>query len=767
MTTEILDPKSGDGHGTTTATATAATASSSSSSSIPPPPPPPAQVKKTRSRWTPDLAAGADIETLFSSFSLQTKADILAANRETSDPSESKLLGSLPYTLQGLGSTTLPFASAGTISLPNTLSLPAVSILHMLVEPALLYKSLASFVDSPGGLVGQAFRRAIEHELRGYLALTVQIDEQIRKELEAENMIDLEKKKKTPQGWSLGGVTLKKCVYWLREPTLILRLIADMVENSKNENGVRLLNVLHSYTAHGDPFVAEYVINLLDHVSRPFYEFVQEWLYTGDFRDPYNEFFVKKGSDQDSLWEGKYYLDRVQMPSFMTEQVVSKIFQTGKSLDFIRWACNEGDWVDNNGRELSQAFHYGEADTASMERAIDVAYNGTVTHLRLLLTTKFKFLDHLQAMKKYLLLGQGDFVAMLMELLAPSLERPANTLYRHNLTSILETAVRGSNAQYSGADVLRNLDARMLELSHGEIGWDVFTLEYKVASPLDVIFNSYSTRQYLKIFNFLWRLKRVGFVLDLAWRRSITGARGILSSHDSKNVDKFAGSDWKTARAGCAEMIHFICQLEYYILYEVIESSWSTLQAELGKPELTLDQLIKLHARFLANITHKGLLSSKSSKSSAAAAAAKHRHEDDNITHDDDKDDDLMVHQLHEILKIMISFAEAMNQLYDYSVEQYSVMISSTGQVGTDDDHDRGNERHVIQDRVRNIKSKFRDSLQKLLTGLSTQPDTEMRFLGVRLNFNEYYVIGKPNGSTSSSNSNSSTGGTRKSRRDR
>ncbi|MCS4559057.1 Spc97/Spc98 family protein, partial [Shewanella sp. C32] len=79
--------------------------------------------------------------------------------------------------------------------------------------------------------------------------------------------------------------------------------------------------------------------------------------------------------------------------------------------------------------------------------------------------TKFKLFDHLRALKKYLLLGQGDFIALLMESLASNLDRPANSQYRHTLTAQLEHAIRASNAQYDDPDVLRRLDARMLELS--------------------------------------------------------------------------------------------------------------------------------------------------------------------------------------------------------------------------------------------------------------------------------------------------------------
>ena len=109
-----------------------------------------------------------------------------------------------------------------------------------------------------------------------------------------------------------------------------------------------------------------------------------------------------------------------------------------------------------------------------------------------------------------------------------SLSRPANTLYRHNLTATLETAIRSSNAQNDSPDVLRRLDARMLEYSHGEIGWDVFTLEYKVDAPIDTVLNSTSMEKYLKIFKHLWQIKRIEVVLNRGWMRMAGGARRFL-----------------------------------------------------------------------------------------------------------------------------------------------------------------------------------------------------------------------------------------------
>lgn len=42
--------------------------------------------------------------------------------------------------------------------------------------------------------------------------------------------------------------------------------------------------------------------------------------------------------------------------------------------------------------------------------------------------------------------------------------RPATTLYQHNLTGILETAVRATNAQFDNAEILKRLDVRLLEV---------------------------------------------------------------------------------------------------------------------------------------------------------------------------------------------------------------------------------------------------------------------------------------------------------------
>lgn len=68
----------------------------------------------------------------------------------------------------------------------------------------------------------------------------------------------------------------------------------------------------------------------------------------------------------------------------------------------------------------------------------------------------------------------------------------------------------------------------MLEYSHGEIGWDVFTLEYKVDAPIDTVLDPDSMEKYLKVFRHLWQMKRVEGALSKGWMRMAGGSRTFL-----------------------------------------------------------------------------------------------------------------------------------------------------------------------------------------------------------------------------------------------
>jgi gamma-tubulin complex component 3 len=680
------------------------------------------------------------------------KTALLAENYVEIDPPETALLRDLPFTLQGLSSAHLPFSTESSLKLPDTLPVPIISILHTLAEPSLLYRGLATFVKTAdGGLLGQSLRAAIGGELRSYLGLVATLEGQIRRALSS---LD----EKEPRGGiGKAGVTLKRCVVWTREATMGLRLMSLISEVSKSKRGGQLISLIHGFSSsHGDPMVGAFAERLLVHVTRPFYDMLRQWIYDGELSDPYNEFFV---SEQDpnaindshdgkgrggasSVWEDKYKLDENMVPSIITQDFAQKVFLIGKSLNFIRYGCGDSQWVEEYSKAASKELRYG--DTATLETWIDEAYKTTMARLIHLMAEKFHLFEHLKALKNYILLGQGDFIALLMESLSSNLDRPAGAQYRHTLTAQLEHAIRGSNAQYDSPEVLRRLDARMLQLSHGDIGWDCFTLEYKIDAPVDVVVTEWGNRQYLKVFNFLWRIKRVEFALASTWRKCMTGARGVLQGEDAD-----VAQAWKSTRGVLAEMIHFIGQLQYYILFEVIESSWDELQTAIHKDGCTLDDLIKAHTKYLNAITHKGLLGAK-------------------VKHHGEVDENTFMVQLSEILRLMLSYRDAVDGLYSWSVSEFTRRQGADlrTEVSRREDEDgintpatlrRGgrnpfdstpatqaddsipDEFPVLQERLQALGKHFRSRVCLLLGDLAYQPDVDMRFLGVVMNFNDVY----------------------------
>lgn len=82
---------------------------------------------------------------------------------------------------------------------------------------------------------------------------------------------------------------------------------------------------------------------------------------------------------------------------------------------------------------------------------------------------------------------QGDFLQYLLDRLSPELEKPASKLYKHSVLAVVDAAVHGSNAQFERADVLDRLGVRLLQAAEGDTGWDVFSLDYRMESPLTAI----------------------------------------------------------------------------------------------------------------------------------------------------------------------------------------------------------------------------------------------------------------------------------------
>jgi gamma-tubulin complex component 3 len=168
-----------------------------------------------------------------------------------------------------------------------------------------------------------------------------------------------------------------------------------------------------------------------------------------------------------------------------------------------------------------------------------------------------------------------------------------------------------------------------------------------------------------------------------------------------------------------------------------------------------LDDVIDAHARYLKSITRKGLLGKSHMEFTT---------------------------QLHQLLKTMLAYKEAVDGLYSYSlaestkIQARSARIESRTAQGRwgiterdddDDEFDRkrdgprsrdvdspmpppllgsagGDDASILsalRQRLRDLALDFRAKVCIFLGDLAYQPDTDLRFLGVTMNWNDVYKI--------------------------
>lgn len=169
------------------------------------------------------------------------------------------------------------------------------------------------------------------------------------------------------------------------------------------------------------------------------------------------------------------------------------------------------------------------------ETAIDSSYVVTNRHLMNSLFDKHRLLFHLEAMKKYFFLAQGDFMQHLLDSSSHLLDQPSSELRKqmHHLTGMFDAALRSTNAV--DQDVIRYLDVMLLPAVETDDGWKSFSIKYQVEPPIHTIINKSSLLAYQRIFNFLLQIKGVAYRLTEAWHEDASYAKAYWKRKGAEN----------------------------------------------------------------------------------------------------------------------------------------------------------------------------------------------------------------------------------------
>ncbi|KAM8872994.1 gamma-tubulin complex component 3 isoform 2-T2 [Synchiropus picturatus] len=582
----------------------------------------------------------------------------------------------------------------------------------------------ARSLDRAFGLVGQSFCASLHQELKEYYRLLSVLHSQIQVEDDQGVNVCVE-----------SSLTLKRLLVWIYDPKVRLKTLAALVDFCQGQKGGELASAVHAYGKTGDPQMRALVQHILSLVSHPILNFLYRWIYDGELEDTYHEFFVASDPNvkTDRLWHDKYSLRKSMIPSFITMDQARKVLLIGKSINFLHQVCHDRTPpgkitpVSKSVDTPKDAAELLLDLEGAFQEKIDAAYFDTSKYLLDVLNHNYLLLEHLQAMRRYLLLGQGDFIRHLMDLLKPELARPATTLYQHNLTGILETAVRATNAQYDNAEILKRLDVRLLEVSPGDTGWDVFSLDYHVDGPIATVFTRECMGHYLRVFNFLWRAKRMEYTLTDIWKGQMCNAKLLKTMPELSGV-------LHQCHILASEMVHFIHQMQYYITFEVLECSWDELWNKVQQAQ-DLDHIIAAHEVFLDTIISRCLLDNNSRS---------------------------LLNQLRAIFDQIIEFQSAQDSLYRSALEELALRLQfeekkkqreEEGQWGVTSEQEAEEAKRVqdFQETIPKMRSQLRilthfyqSIVQQFLVLLMTSTDESLRFLSFRLDFNEHYRAREP-----------------------
>ncbi|KAL2464741.1 Gamma-tubulin complex component 3 [Forsythia ovata] len=540
--------------------------------------------------------------------------------KEENDVSEEVLVRDVLYACQGIDGKYVKFdEKVDGYVLIELIKVPRATrvMVQKLCELGWLFKKVKGYImegmdrfpSEDVGTVGQAFCAALQDELSEYYKLLAVLEAQ------AMNPIPL-----VSENASSGNyLSLRRLSVWFAEPMVKMRLMAVLADSCKVLKGGAMAGAIHIHAQHGDPLVSDFMKRLLRRVCSPLFEMVRSWVLEGELEDIFSEFFVlSQPVKAESLWREGYQLNSAMLPSFISHSLAQLILRTGKSINFLRVCCEDRGWAAAATEAAVAAgtttrrggLGYGETD--ALESLVTEAAKRIDKHLLDVMYQQYKFKEHCLAIKRYLLLGQGDFVQYLMDIVGPELSEPANTISSFKLAGLLESAIRSSNAQYDDPDVLDRLRLKMMPHNTGDRGWDVFSLEYDPRVPLNTVFTESVMERYLRIFNFLWKLRRVEHALIGAWK---TMKPNRVTSRFSSKLPHAVQLQLILTSRKCQvlwdEMNHFVSNLQYYIMFEVLEVSWSNFSMEMEVAE-DLDDLLGAHEKYLHSIVEKSLLGGRS-----------------------------------------------------------------------------------------------------------------------------------------------------------
>ena len=676
---------------------------------------------------------------------------------------EKDIINDLLFVFEGINGKYIAYDASKDAFILNPImpwSEELYNIVNSLCELGWLYRRIKLYIDyfknsSVKSQFIQSFIYAIQKELDNHFRLITFFKK-------------INNNQKTGNEIGKRNLNLKNLFLWTLDQKEKLKWIASSCETIHPLKGPAVLSQIYSIVNYGG--CNQYLNDVLNEVSKPFISFILNWIKYGKLEDPHKEFFVEiiKGIGVDDLWKLMYQIVGKNVPNFMKRSSTIKIFEVGKCIHFIRNFCKENynlsnlkkilinliegnEKSDNNEINIKNGiipnkfgnnnFDYGydkdkikfeieslksclefidylfsqdnQEEISNISFINDIIVNIDVIHklinkdlIRIFLD-KFKFLSNLESINRYLLLGQGDMMQTLMELLFEELDKPSNLILKHNLESYLDSSIRASNAHFKDEENIKKLSIKFLNPSPVSVGWDIFCLDYKVDLPLNIIFTSKLLKDYQNLFLFFWKIKRIEFSqINHIWKKlqNINNNYSSILMKDKQFIKK-------TMRISIhfnQEIIHFITNLHNYFALEVLETQLKKLKIDLSKVN-NLDELILKHKQFVENIKEQCLL---------------------------DAQNTTINKKIFSIFNIILNFRAAFDIFNSFLGElNYQNMEGDNSYM----DHSRIKNTKEYLKKIIILYKEFQNQMIDLIDTIGILGKNNLKYLSMKLDYNYYY----------------------------
>ena len=470
-----------------------------------------------------------------------------------------------------------------------------------------LYSSVIHFVDdNDHGLVNQALAAAIRSVLKDYFNMIAQLESHFRK-----GSLTMQTMWYYLQGWMANLEILKHC---------------SSAINTGKVSGGAVLDILHNKTVgfKANTKLLEFCYTVTRDACVPYLEILEKWISEGRIDDPHHEFFIEDMSassgdalpvaadeEDDSFWNSRYRLNLNKMPKFLSSYR-DKILKTGKYLSVIR---EYGKEMESPVLQEPLAYSVEEKEYSSR---VDSAFQSASRQLLSLLTHDADLLGHLQSVKHFFLLDQGDFIVNFVDMAEEELHKSVGETNPSRLNSLLELAIKTSvlrsdvyheNVHISlmQESLFKQLMSIMSAGRREQLvfpredqlkGFEALVMEYDVKWPLNLVLSEKSITCYQILFRHLFMCHNIERQLLSVWMDNRTARTYALK----------AVTGYSEAFALRQKMLLFLHNRTFFLLVAVVEPHYRSFLSRLTSFS-QVDELAQEHINLVYACLRDSLLS--------------------------------------------------------------------------------------------------------------------------------------------------------------